>query len=446
MTREFTEVTGLTHEAQAGGETRIATSGVPAPLPAGGELPRSGQLTIPFTGPAGTLHLVVTADANRQIGESDETNNTGVSAATIEVPLALSLQTGGDSVAEGASLDARLLRNGPTTAALTVALSGSDATELAVPLEVTIPAGQSEVSFAVTALTDGLADGPQTASIQASAAGFRAASHPLTVTDADVPHIVLVVADAVVAEGESTTATLTRGGRLDTALAVSLGTSSPGQISLPGQVTIPAGEASATFEILAVDDLYVENTRGYTLTADAAGFERASATVSVLDNDAPGLTVSLDRSQVFEGAGPNAATLAVRRSEDSVYPVRVQITASLPGLLTFADEVTFNTGEFVHYVPLTPIDDDEIEDNVIVTLIAQPLETLALNPLGGGAAAELTLLDDDGPGLRLSFSRDWVCGLDAERAELAFVTRPWFMPGNPAAGDGDADGGFARPV
>lgn len=422
VTREFTEVTGLTHEAQAGGETRIATSGVPGPLPAGGELPRSGQLTIPFTGPAGTLHLVVTADANRQIGESDETNNTAVSTAAIEVPLALSLQTGRDSVAEGASLDARLLRNGPTTAPLTVVLAASDTTELAVPAELTIPAGQSELPFAVAALADGIADGPQPASIRASAAGFRAASHPLTVTDADVPEFVLAVADAVIAEGESTTATLTRGGRLETALAVSLGTSSPGQISIPGQVTIPAGAASVAFVILAVDDHYVENPRGYSLTADATGFERASATVSVLDNDAPGLSVRLDRAQIFEGAGPNAATLTVQRSEDSVYPVLVRLTASETGLLTFAEELTFNPGEFVHYVPLTPLDDDVIEDDTRVTLIARPLETLALDPLGEGAAVDLTLLDDDGPGLRLAFSRDWTCGADAERADLAYVT------------------------
>ncbi|MCB1124952.1 MAG: Ig-like domain-containing protein, partial [Verrucomicrobiae bacterium] len=422
VTREFTEVSGLTVAAVPGGETRIATFSVPAPLPAGGERARSEQVTIPLTGPTGPLHFVVTADANREVGESDETNNAGISTATIDVPQALSVQTDGDTLAEGGSILAKVLRNGPTSVALTVALESSDASELAVPAEVTIPAGQSEVSFTLNALTDGIADGPRVASVQASAAGFVPGTRDLTVTDIDVPRFVLAVADAVIPEGETTTATLTREGGPDGALTVSLGTSSPGQISLPGQVAIPAGEASTTFEILAVDDLYVENTRGYTLTADAAGFERASATVSVLDNDAPGLTVSLDRSQVFEGAGPNAATLAVRRSEDSVYPVRVQITASLPGLLTFADEVTFNTGEFVHYVPLTPIDDDEIEDNVIVTLIAQPLETLALNPLGGGAAAELTLLDDDGPGLRLSFSRDWVCGLDAERAELAFVT------------------------
>ena len=187
-------------------------------------------------------------------------------------------------------------------------------------------------------------------------------------------------------------------------------------------MTIPAGEAFVPFFVLAVDDFYVETMRGYTLTVGAPGYQGSLGTVNVLDNDAPVLGVSLDHTRVSEDAGPNAATLTIMRGADSVQPLTVQILRSNPAELTCAGSVTFNPGELIKTVPLSPVDDTRIDGNQTVTLTVEPLETLSLNPIPTDVSTNIIVLDDDGPTLRLALSRDWVCSINATNPAVSFVT------------------------
>ncbi|BAZ10924.1 hypothetical protein NIES4071_27480 [Calothrix sp. NIES-4071] len=82
-------------------------------------------------------------------------------------------------------------RNVITDQDLVVTLASSDTTEATVPTQVTILAGQASATFAINAVDDGVADGAQTAIITASATGFSSGSRNLTVTDINVPDLVV---------------------------------------------------------------------------------------------------------------------------------------------------------------------------------------------------------------------------------------------------------------
>src|SRR5262245_34190476 len=117
---------------------------------------------------------------------------------------------------------------------------------------------------------------PQRRATRASSAGTRLTLEVLesrTLLSAD-PSLTLVLASHTIAENAgpaATTGTITRS-NMDTsqALTVNLTSSNPSQATVPASVTIPAGAASATFNVDAVDDGVFHPTQTVTITATAA--------------------------------------------------------------------------------------------------------------------------------------------------------------------------------
>ena len=73
-------------------------------------------------------------------------------------------------------------------------------------------------------------------------------------------------------EGRRTTATVTRTTDLSGDLVVALSVDDATEASVPATVTIPAGQASATFNIDAVDDVFFDGTQIVSVLATAAGY------------------------------------------------------------------------------------------------------------------------------------------------------------------------------
>jgi len=109
------------------------------------------------------------------------------------------------------------------------------------------------------------------------------------------------------------TGTVTRStADLSQALVVTLASSDTTEAGVPATVTIPAGQASATFAVDAVDDALLDGTQAVTITATADGFPEGSADLQVADHET--LTVSLAPTSIAENAGLGAVTGTVTRS------------------------------------------------------------------------------------------------------------------------------------
>ena len=76
--------------------------------------------------------------------------------------------------------------------------------------------------------------------------------------------------------GNSVVATVSRNSDTATALVVTLSSSDPSAATVPGSVTIPAGQSSVSFRVTAVNDSRVDGTQNATIGASAAGFAAAS--------------------------------------------------------------------------------------------------------------------------------------------------------------------------
>ncbi|WP_168219024.1 tandem-95 repeat protein [Limnoglobus roseus] len=193
------------------------------------------------------------------------------------VPASLTLTISPTTFSEAAGTTAAtgtVTRGGlPLNVALVVTLASNDTTEATVPASVTIPAGQASASFSVAAMNDTLTDGTQAVRITATAAGLTATAN-ISVTD-DEPALTVTIDRASVLEQAGANAavgTVTRANTpLDQALVVNLTSSDTTEATVPASVTIPAGQASATFPVSGVDDTITDGPQGVTITATATG-------------------------------------------------------------------------------------------------------------------------------------------------------------------------------
>ena len=118
--------------------------------------------------------------------------------------------------------------------------------------------------------------------------------------------LIVSIADNTIAETDgaaATTGTVTRTGSLAGDLVVTLTSDDTSEITAPATVTILDGQSSATFDIAAIDDTTADGIQTVTLTAAATGYDDASDTVDVTDDEANLVTIMDDGDAGFTETG-----------------------------------------------------------------------------------------------------------------------------------------------
>ncbi|MFM2221213.1 MAG: hypothetical protein RLZZ553_961 [Verrucomicrobiota bacterium] len=255
-----------------------------------------------------------------------------------------------------------LTRTGPTTASLSVALAftgtatnGTDYQTLAS--SVVIPAGQSSVNLTVSPINDTNIEGPEEviATISTNAAYLRdssATTTTVTITDDDTPTVSLSLLDASASESGPDNAVflVTRTGSTAAPLKVFYGMSGTAYhgtdyAGLSGEITIPAGQASAPIVITPYSDDLGESTETVTISLttfnnaySVAEEYRLSATIADA-NDVPVVSVRTGTVGVEGGAN---ATVVFRSVGSTTGNVTVNYTVS--GTATSGSDFTTLSG------------------------------------------------------------------------------------------------------
>ncbi|MBN2578525.1 MAG: hypothetical protein JXB10_05990 [Pirellulales bacterium] len=135
-------------------------------------------------------------------------------------------------------------------------------------------------TVAITGVDDAQVDGGAAYTVVTAAAssadpdynGLNPEDVSVTNLDDDLPTLTLTVAAPSISEAAgpgATTATVTRNWGIANPLTVYLSSSDTTEAVVPDSVTIPGNEASATFDIDAVDDAAMDGTQTVTITTDA---------------------------------------------------------------------------------------------------------------------------------------------------------------------------------
>jgi hypothetical protein len=125
-------------------------------------------------------------------------------------------------------------------------------------------------------------------------------------------------------------------------LVVTLTSSNPSEVSVPGRMILPAGQTSAAFDLTVWDDTLLDGPQAIRVTAFALGYVPAGATMEIDDNETDALSIEVPafvaesdgwlplRGQVSLSVPPDRDVTVYLDSEDAtevMVPATVVITA-----------------------------------------------------------------------------------------------------------------------
>ena len=192
------------------------------------------------------------------------------------------------------------------------------------------------------------------------------------------------------------------------------GTTEAGDYALAGvssgALSFAVDQQTATITVTAAEDHdSVDETvelRFGVLPVGVAAGTLTSARVGLTDNDTAPLQVSFGNPAYTAREGTAGATIPVRLNQPALRELRVPVIATPRGTTTAADYaiggtvagvVTFAVGEQTRYVTVVALDDEDAADEAVVLSFGAGVAA------GTAATAEVTLEDDDGEPLTISF-------------------------------------------
>ncbi len=294
----------------------------------------------------------------------------------------LTVNISSEQVTEGNIIQGTVTRNTDTTDPLTVTLVSSDNTQLTVPTTITIPAGSNSVNFNLNAVDDTLIELAKNYTIIATAQGFVSGSDTLAIIDNDAVTLTLDISlpsqggsGGIYENGGKATATVTRNLVTDTPLQVQLSSSNTAAATVPATVIIPANQASATFEIQAIDNTILDGTKSVTITAKptytatntALPTGNATANINIIDNESPSLKVVIDKDVISE---TGTATATITRNTNTSSDLIVTLNSSDTTEATVPNTVTIAAGQTSATFTITGISDGINDGSQTVTITA----------------------------------------------------------------------------
>ena len=228
--------------------------------------------------------------------------------------------------------------------------------------------------------------------------------------------LTLKAAGTSMKEGESMRFTLTRSGDTSTDEQYTLTSSQDGALTMPAEVTIPAGQSIASFIVSCPDNDDINAYSDVTVTAraDYDYADDATLTIAILDNELIPLTIALDKSEYDEGdvIHMTATVPYLVDGED----VTLHFGAESPRRFKLPAAYTLPKGEKTAVIDI-PIVDDNIPTNVETIQLSVSAEHHA------SAQAFLILNDNDVPAIEFQLTKEQVSEGDGFLATRALITR-----------------------
>jgi len=392
---------------------RVELTGTPrytGDLSMGDDLDRSHSFVLPDVVPfAGEAYAEVELVPSNQLEEypGDDVNNQAASQNRINIQSRLYLSVPAEaSEAYTGNLRSFVTRSGNTTQELTVNLSASETGQINLPASVTIPQRSSSAVFSITMVDNADLDGTRQVDVTAEASGYDAPTAVLQILDNEKPSLTLSLDKDVAVEGDTLQLTITRDLVTPDSVVVLLSTGKSRQWSIPGQVILPGNTASVVVKVPVTDDLVPELDEPAGITASAGGMISGTVVATIADDDIPQIEFSIMADSVSEGAGPYATFAKIKRTGSPAGTIRINLAADQANTLYFPASVTLSEGVVEKQINIGVVDNAQVDGARVIEVTAAiyisscNCNTTAEN--GGVVTDNITILDNDGPSLRIA--------------------------------------------
>ena len=177
-------------------------------------------------------------------------------------------------------------------------------------------------------------------------------------------------------------------------------------------VTINAGQMSATFTVLAVEDMVDDDGESIMigfgpLPSGVTATSPETTTVSLADNDDPAVTVQFGAASYTATEGGAAVTVELTLSAAPERTVTIPLLVTAGGTATTGDytlsvmSVTINAGDTSATLTVTAEDDSEDDDGESITIGFGTLPSGVT--AGSPETTTVSLVDDDDPAVTVRF-------------------------------------------
>ena len=296
------------------------------------------QVTIPARSSGVTLRIAAINDQIVKAREADITvaNGNGYSAVSVHLyrvdndQNSLTLNLSPTTMAEGGTVTLSATRGGELTDEVDMTVGCNHTSRFNGTATLHFAKNKSMATTTLQSIDDTTPQLDASVKFTISAPDYQTSSALLTLTDDDRPALTMQLSTGCVTENMSDnmplTATITRDRGLDRAITVWLYSSRSEVTFEQNSVVIPAGSSSVSIPVKVKDNSDVDGQRTATLTAafyspydrnTAPTGDRANAkaTLTIVDDESPYLTLSASRRAVAEGG---SLTLTVTRTQPSV--------------------------------------------------------------------------------------------------------------------------------
>ena len=279
------------------------------------------------------------------------------------------------------------------------ALDGEDYT--AVTTDVTIDAGQTTATVTVPVVDNNIKEPTETMTLNGTLNGTTQTGTG-TIID-DEPNLTFTIGDANATEGENNlTFTITLSSASATATTIPVqtanGTALEGEdyTAVTTDVTIDAGQTTATVTVPVVDNDLIEPTETMTLNGTLNGTTQ-TGTGTILDNDG-NLTFTIGDANATEGESNLTFTVSLSKASASATTIAVQtvdgtganganVAEDYTAVIT---DVTIDAGQTTATVTVPVVDNNLVESTETMTLYGTSNDTANADDSGTG-----TILDND---------------------------------------------------
>jgi len=261
-------------------------------------------------------------------------------------------------------------------------------------------------AFDLVIIDNNLFDGNRSVEIVASTANLNDTSATIEIIDDDVPDLAISINRDTVSEGDILDVLISSNKTSDTTQVVGLSSNKSSQWSFPLNVSIPANQSSVSIQVEVTDNNAPELKAEAWLSVSAKGYNSASDTVLIIDDDFPEIELTILPDTVSESAGDNAVRGIITRMSDNDDVITISLSSTLSNELNIPEMVHFFSGEMEKQFDIDIIDNnivDGFRTSEITAAVYIPSCSCNSDTENGKiATATLVIADDDGPSLRLN--------------------------------------------
>ncbi len=399
----------------ANGNTKIflGTSSSNSSIKIGTSLPRSLAVKIPdYLGVEGACRILVKIIPFSDSGESEstETNNSSYSTNLINVARLLYLTSPSITLQEKGNsyINFTVGRSGDRTESQKIYLNLSDEdSRVSIPEALTIPEGQWSVNGIFKVQANGKHDISNRIILQASAEGYEQVGLPITIIDDTPGGLKAALSSYDLHEGQTYDCVVTLPHILDYDAEILVTSDSPKKLSIPDRIIIPAGDLSAHFSILAIDNAEAELESSATILFACENMNGVELDVSLMDDDMPTLELTFSPDIISESDGQLGVLATLTRLDNVDKEARIRLSHNGGDRLSLSNQnISMPKGRKSVEFMIRTVDNAEVDGDQKFTITAavysSPCNCYANNLSGGFITKEITVTDDDGPHLSLT--------------------------------------------